>query len=85
MRLKPENLKVGSTFYECQYGINLKFTVTVEPYSIDGKIQWEALSENDKPTNFMITVGYENYGPKIYSEPVYTMKDFRTLKESTIG
>jgi hypothetical protein len=71
MRVKPSNLNVGDVFYECEHGENLQMTV-VEPVSHEnGQWKWAAKNESGEQFNYLITDGYEHYGPKIYSEPQY--------------
>lgn len=70
MRLKPADLKEGDVFYECMYGMCKKFTVTEVSVS-RYKVEWSGTDEKGAETNFLVTFGYEHYGPTIYSEPAY--------------
>lgn len=70
-RIDPTTLKVGDVFYECAYGNCVKFTVTSDAIVENDQIKWKASSENITETDFLITKGYEHYGPKIYSSPAY--------------
>lgn len=78
-RLKPENLKIGDTFYECYGGRNFVFAVATNPtkseFELDGKTkikwEWTATRANGDIINFSITEGLEIYGPQIYAEPQY--------------
>lgn len=71
MRLHPKNLNVGDVFYESAYGIDLKMTV-VEPVTHEnGKWNWIAENKDGTRCNYLITDGYEHYGPKLYAEPQY--------------
>ena len=69
--IDPTTLKVGDVFYECAYGNCVKFTVTRDAIVENDQIKWKASSENITETDFLITKGYEHYGPKIYSSPAY--------------
>lgn len=73
-------LKVGEVFFECDSGVNLTFSVTVDPViskcDISGKehrqVAWTANNvASGKDTIFMVTEGLEHYGPKIYRTPQY--------------
>lgn len=72
MRIDPRTLKIGDVFYECAYGHCIKFTVTEAAVKVNDQIRWKASSENITETEFLITEGFEHYGPRIYSEPAYT-------------
>lgn len=71
MRLHPKDLNVGDVFYECEYGENLEMTVVEEVAHENGQYRWVAENKNGERFNYLITDGYEHYGPKIYSEPMY--------------
>lgn len=68
----PMELKIGDIFYECEYGINFPMTVTEEPVFDSEQWKWKAVNELGYEVNYLITKGFEHYGPKIYSMPVYT-------------
>ena len=71
-KLKPDSF--ASSFgadYECAYGHCIKFTVTEAAVKVNDQIRWKASSENITETEFLITEGFEHYGPRIYSEPAY--------------
>jgi len=72
MRIHPKDLKLGDSFYESYYGVNAYMIVIKEPTHIDGKWEWTAMNENGEEVEYLITDGYEHYGPSIYSEPAYT-------------
>lgn len=67
----PTELKVGDVFYECHHGMNFRLVVTEVPIFRDDKWQWKAVDSKGMETNFLITKGYEHYGPKIYRQPAY--------------
>lgn len=85
MRLNPEDLKKDTIFYECDYGINVKYCVIEEPRcemidvaskQQDPKLrkrwQWQALAvDSNQVVDFIVTEGLEHYGPKIYSHEEY--------------
>jgi hypothetical protein len=74
-----EALKIGDTFYECDYGINIKFVVNSIPQvsitNVFGKdrthISWTSTNCDGTITNHSITEGMDCYGPRIYTEPQY--------------
>lgn len=67
-------LTLGAKFYEASWGKLCEYTVTKEPVIGSGyegcpTLSWEGtLLNDDKPTPFLITMGYEHYGPKIFLE-----------------
>ena len=71
MRLHPKDLKVGDVFYECAAGYNLEMNV-VDPIVYENE-QWKWVAEDvdRNRVNYLITDGYEHYGPRIYKEPQY--------------
>lgn len=76
--MKPSELKVGTVFYECQYGYNLKAITTTEPVrSIDiwngeEKVRWSWIAVNafkgGNGTAHMMKIGREA------GVPVYEVK-----------
>lgn len=64
-------LEVGTVFYECEYGMNMKMIVTTKPKFEDGKWFWKAKNSAGYEIDYLITEGYEHYGPSIYTEPAY--------------
>jgi hypothetical protein len=71
MRIKPEDLYIGSVFYECEYGMNLRMVTETRPIFENGQWKWTARDPDDELTYYLVTEGYEHYGPKLYSEPIY--------------
>lgn len=71
MRLHPKDLNVGDVFYECASGTNLQMTVVKEVAHESGQWRWVAEDKTGERFNYLITDGYEHYGPKIYTEPQY--------------
>jgi hypothetical protein len=78
--MKPSELKVGTVFYECQSGFNLKAITTTEPVrSIDiwngeEKVRWSWIAVNaftGVEIPYSLVEGFEHYGPRIYNEPQY--------------
>lgn len=70
-----ENIKPGTKFMEECYGEIMNFTATTQTYigyvDIRGKrcrqFSWTAMNEmSGVETEFLITEGYEHYGPDIY-------------------
>lgn len=71
MRLHPKDLNVGDVFYEFAFGKNLEMTVVEEVTHEYGQYRWVTEDKNGERFDYLITDGYEHYGPKIYSMPVY--------------
>jgi len=71
MRLRPSELNIGDIFYECEAGMNLKMTVVEEVIHESGQWRWASEDIDGNRFDYLITDGYEHYGPKIYSEPQY--------------
>jgi len=68
MALHPKYLKVGDVFYERGFGDMLKMVVVEEVSHEDGQWRWAAEDINGERVNYLLTDGYEHYGPKIYRE-----------------
>ena len=72
-------LKVGDTFYECEYGINMKFVVNSIPNVSINKVadkdrvhvSWTSTKLDGTIIKHSITEGLGHYGPRIYAEPQY--------------
>lgn len=70
MRIHIKDLKVGETYYECEMGMNLPFTVLEKPkqnghrwsVKVRGEYEDGELREDDR---------YGAYAPRIYTEPQY--------------
>lgn len=69
--MKPIDLNVGDVFYECASGINFKMIVRTKPEFDNGKWSWTAIGSDGNIIDYLITEGFEHYGPKIYSQPQY--------------
>lgn len=69
--MKPEDLDVGDTFYECYMGMNVEMIVETKPSFEDNQWRWTAKNQEGNIQDYLITKGYEHYGPKIYSQPQY--------------
>lgn len=75
---KAINFKIGDTFYECEYGINICATVISIPLlynnGVDNRrtLKWFAKNtENDSVIEYFMTEGLETYGPRLYAKPQY--------------
>lgn len=72
------DIEVGDMMYECEYGRNVKVQVLTKPIRLQKdlnenyKWEWEAvvLDTNEK-IFYLVTEGYEHYGPKLYHNPIY--------------
>lgn len=69
-----KRLAVGDVFYECEYGVQATIKVTEKPYRTDeGQWKWkgEIIETTDNnimmlgECDYLITEGYEHYGPRI--------------------
>lgn len=60
-------LKAGDTFYESRKGYEVGMIIK-EPAKLDGsRCTWAATDlKTGAHQNYLITEGYEHYGPKIY-------------------
>ena len=79
MAIDYKNLKIGDTFWECGYRTNVEYTVTDPPkvdtvYFEDREVNqwaWKAISTDGNEIDFLITEGFEHYGPKLYYYQAY--------------
>lgn len=74
MTLDISKLKIGDVFYECEYGRNLRAVVATKPELVDGQWRWKAKCDTGglvTTIDYCSTVGFEHYGPRLYSEPMY--------------
>jgi len=71
-RFNYQNIKAGDIYYECSSGCNLQLQAITQPYNENGAWQWKAIRvKTGDMVDYLITEGYEGYGPKLYSEPQY--------------
>lgn len=68
MSLHPKELNVGDVFYERVWGDLLKMTVVEDVVQENGQWRWVAESDVGERIDYLLTDGYEHYGPKIYRE-----------------
>lgn len=76
-RIHPKNLKDGDVFYECEYGMSYQYKVVgdvqITMYEDTNterhQWQWKGVSPDGREVDFLVTEGFEHYGPKLYSEP----------------
>jgi hypothetical protein len=85
-------LEVGSVVYECQYGLNVEVKVMTKPVIDETgeakQVRFEgACSHNSDhgPTKFLLTKGFESYGPSLYAEPVYGTSEDGKLVFKILG
>lgn len=69
-RIDPWSLNEGDIFHECGYGLNFEY-VAANIVKTDETVRWQGLGRDNKITDFLVTKGFEHYGPKIYSSPQY--------------
>lgn len=73
MRISPDDLTYGSVFYECDYGMCIKLKVTSFITFKDNQWTWTAVDlGSGEEVDYLVTKGFEHYGPKLYSDPDYT-------------
>jgi hypothetical protein len=76
------DIEIGDTHFECEYGCYIECAVITKPVRTestserDGKVsvQWTWKSKNklnDKIIDYLITEGFQHYGPNLYNEQVY--------------
>lgn len=69
--IHPRDIHKGDRLWESgQYG-SVEFIVKEEPIHEDGKWKWVGITSNGEG-DYLITDGYEHYGPRIYKQPVYS-------------
>lgn len=67
--------KAGERYCEsCQYG-NIWFTVKTDAVETDDgeykKVRFVGVTDDGKEIEYLVTKGFEHYGPQIYDEPAY--------------
>lgn len=72
-----KQLKIGDVFYESSYGSELEATVTeavTTTVDKDSRTQyrWKAETSAGHEISYLITEGYEHYGPRITLTPMYS-------------
>lgn len=66
----PRDIHKGDILWESgQYG-SIQFEVINDPTHVDGRWEWKARTWHGTE-DYLITDGYEHYGPRIYRQPVY--------------
>lgn len=71
MKLHPKDMNVGDMFYECDLGYNFEMVVAEKPIKIENKWEWTATNRQGKIVEYLVTEGFEHYGPNIYKYPQY--------------
>lgn len=72
-----EDIKIGDTHYESEYGHTITSIVETKPERIvteDGDVQWRWTSKivgSEVPVNYLVTEGFEHYGPNLYNYEAY--------------
>lgn len=67
--IQLEKTNIGDIFYE--RGVVGKIKVLTKPIMLDGSWQWEAETENGVVIKYLVTPGFEHYGPSIYNYEAY--------------
>ena len=75
----------GETYYECQSWIgNLMFTLKNDPIIEGDKVRFIGITEDGKEIEYLMTKGFEHYGPRIYDSPQYiTIEEIRKIAGET--
>lgn len=71
-----ENIKIGDIHYEFDYGFGIKSVVLTTPVR-NNENQWTWTSKNvytGEEIEYLVTEGFEHYGPKIYDYEAYKVK-----------
>lgn len=68
--IEIKDIKKGDIFYECEYGENVQFIATSDPYREDGGWTIKGRGVNGE-FDFYVRDGYSHYGPKLYWQPEY--------------
>lgn len=63
-----KNLDVGVVFYEVVNGVDFEMSCTEKPTVSDNKIEWVAENYDGVKQQYLVTKGFEFYGPKLYWE-----------------
>ncbi len=69
--LHPSQLNVGDTFYECEYGQNIKCVVKTKPVKNKENWTWISTDEHGNEIDYLYNDYLSHYAPKIYSSPQY--------------
>lgn len=68
-----KQIEKGSVFFEHAYGEELQLTAKSTPTrNDDGQWEWEAVTNDGRDVHYLITEGYEHYGPNITLTSVYS-------------
>lgn len=76
--------KAGERYCEsCQYG-NIWFTVKTDAVETDDgqhkQVRFVGVTDDGREIEYLITKGFEHYGPQIYDEPAYlSLADIRKI------
>ena len=73
MTIKIQSLKKGDTFFECDYGINVEYVATCDPYRAENDQGWaiDGQTLQGADTHFYVCDAYPAYAPKLYPMPEY--------------
>lgn len=68
------DIKVGDIHYEFGYGCGIKCEVISEPRrNKDGQWIWQSKNlKSNEVINYMVSEGFEHYGPNLYDYEAYT-------------
>lgn len=71
-----ENIKIGDIHYEFDYGFGIKCEVLTLPVrNDDGQWEWKSKNLNTgEKIDYLITEGFEHYGPKLYDYKAYIVE-----------
>lgn len=67
-----QQLNVGDIFFESGYGTELQLQTLTKPQRSDtGQWTWKAKCTDGRTIEYLISEGFEHYGPSIYVEGGY--------------
>lgn len=61
-----EDIEVGDKHQEREYGIILEVEVLTKPILTDDKWTWQSKSSTGRIIDYLVTIGYSHYAPKLY-------------------
>lgn len=67
-----QNIKVGDTHYEYEYGVGIKLKVLTKPRWIEDGYEWKSKCiETGKIINYFINPKYSHYSSNLYDYEAY--------------
>lgn len=60
-------VKTGTQLLESEFGMDLKSIATSPAFYVGDKVSWTAIGNDGKSINYLMTRGFEHYGPHVYA------------------